>query len=506
MKQRTRREFLRQVGAGVIGAGIGSALAADLGLAPCHALQEGGGRLTFGALEPLVALQQETPVAKLQPLLVGLHREGKASLKDLVGAAALANARTFGGGDYVGFHAMFAFLPAYAIAQELPRERQLLPVLKALYRNTARIQEFGGPAKEILRPVAPAAGPALRDAVRRMELKGAEETLAGLCKASAADAFNQVQSALHDSTEVHRVNLVYRAWGLLDLVGQEHAHTLLRQSLRYFVNAEGSKQRDHFSGARSLLPKLIDEHRLAGKTPGTRVPDDAWVGRTVTELFAMPPERAAEFAAASLAEGVAPDAIHEAIALAANQMVLRDENKQAHGSTNGVHCCDAVNAWRNIGRVSEPANAVAGAILAAYHFAFDRDNPKRNRFFEWEPYPRREALEALAVREPDALLRELDGAVRNKDQARAAACVHRLGELGAPAAPVLELFRGWVLSQHGSLHGEKYFRTVCEEFAATRAPYRWRQLVGMARYAASMYGEPSPGYDEAVRLLGLDTK
>ena len=45
--------------------------------------------------------------------------------------------------------------------------------------------------------------------------------------------------------------------------------------------------------------------------------------------------------------------------------------------------------------------------------------------------------------------------------------------------------------------------TVTEEFRTTRARFRWGQLVGMARYAASMYGDPTPGYAEAVQLLGL---
>jgi len=60
-----------------------------------------------------------------------------------------------------------------------------------------------------------------------------------------------------------------------------------------------------------------------------------------------------------------------------------------------------------------------------------------------------------------------------------------------------------VISENGALHGEKYFRTVTEEFGATRARFRWGQLVGMARYAASMYGDPTPGHAEAVQLLGL---
>ena len=44
---------------------------------------------------------------------------------------------------------------------------------------------------------------------------------------------------------------------------------------------------------------------------------------------------------------------------------------------------------------------------------------------------------------------------------------------------------------------------MTEEFESMREPFRWRQLVAMARYAASMYGDPTPGYAEALQLLGL---
>lgn len=508
MNAQTRRDFLRQVGAGVLTAGVGTAIAGDLGLDRVFAQDEP--RLTFGAMEPLVALMQETPIAGLQPLLVDMVKGGKVDLKQLVAAAALANARTFGGDDYIGFHAMFSLMPAYAIAQELPAERRMLPILKALHRNTNRIHEFGGRAKEILKPVAAApvpegkpGGEALRDAIRGKDLKGAEATLATLCSTSAENAYEHVQTALHDSAEVHRVNMVYRAWGLLDIVGLDHAHTLLRQSLHYFQTQENSKHRDHFSGARALLPKLMDQYDLCCKPPGAKTPDDDWVEGTSVALFAATPERAAEIAAAALSEGIAPDGVQEAVSLAANQMVLRDENKQAHGSTNGVHCCDAVNAWRHIGRASSAKNACAAAILAAYHFAFDRDNPRRNKFQEWLPYPRQEARDAVKMSDPAELLRGLDGAIRDRDQARAAALTARYGEADGSPAEVFSIFRRYVISENGSLHGEKYFRTVTEEFGTTRARFRWRQLVGMARYAASMYGEPAPGYAEAVRLLGL---
>jgi hypothetical protein len=51
------------------------------------------------------------------------------------------------------------------------------------------------------------------------------------------------------------------------------------------------------------------------------------------------------------------------------------------------------------------------------------------------------------------------------------------------------------------LHAEKYFRTVTEEFNATRPAFRWRQLCALARVTASEYGRPAPGMAEAKELL-----
>ena len=71
-------------------------------------------------------------------------------MRDVVAAAAFANARTFGGEDYVGFHTMMAIAPAYHMSMELPEAKKALPLLKILYRNASRIQEFGGVRREVL--------------------------------------------------------------------------------------------------------------------------------------------------------------------------------------------------------------------------------------------------------------------------------------------------------------------------------------------------------------------
>src|SRR5438067_12206159 len=172
MVPNTRREFLADVGKGMLVASVGSAVAADLGLAPAFAA-EGAGELTFGKLEPLVELLQETPTNKLMPVLIGKLKDG-TDLRTLVAARALANARSFGGRHYEGYHTFMALAPAFEMAKELPEAQRPLPVLKVLYRNATHIQAKGGRKNEELHPVTPTpvpegkvAGELLQDFTRK---------------------------------------------------------------------------------------------------------------------------------------------------------------------------------------------------------------------------------------------------------------------------------------------------------------------------------------------------
>src|SRR4029077_10663642 len=145
MAPRTRRQFFSEVAQGMMVAAVGFDAAVGFELAPAFAAgDDGTGRLTFGRLEPLVALMQDAEPSRLLPEVVRRMRSGLA-LRDVVAAAAFANARTFGGEDYVGFHTMMALAPSYQMALALPEHRRALPVLKVLHRNSRRIGEHGGP-------------------------------------------------------------------------------------------------------------------------------------------------------------------------------------------------------------------------------------------------------------------------------------------------------------------------------------------------------------------------
>ena len=352
MSRYHRREFLADVGRGMLVAGVGSAMAQELGLAPAALAADSAERLTFGPMEPLVSLMQQTPADKLLPAVIERINAG-TDLRQLVAAAALANARTFGGQDYDGYHAISALAPAYHMSHELLESRRALPVMKVLYRNTNHIQQMGGASHEALHAVETAALPAgrpgaeaLREATRRQDMDGAERAFAAMASGPLDETYNKLQYVVQDYIDVHRVVLAWRSWALLELTGKEHAHTMLRQSVRFCVDEEGSLHRyknQSEEKLRALLPKLLDRNSLATRPPGDRQPDDAWIDRMSQTIYASNRERAAEAVAEALADGVAPEVVGEAISLAANRLVLHDPGRRKEDGPKkpigSVHTC-----------------------------------------------------------------------------------------------------------------------------------------------------------------------
>jgi hypothetical protein len=512
MMTRSRREFLADVGKGMLIASVGPALAAELGVSPLFA-GEGSDRLSFGSIEPLVGLMQDTPADKLLPIVVEKLNSG-TELRTIVAAAALANARTFGGHDYDGYHSFMALMPAYQMAQESPADRKALPVLKVLHRNTRFMQRSGGSKHEALHalehislPEKIAKNDALSDAVHRGDQVAAERVITTLADSSVEDAFNDLQLIIQDDINVHRVVLSWRAWATLELTGKEQAATLLRQSVLFCLDSEKdliSKKRA-VPGVRSTLAKLLDQYHLLGRKPGDKKGDDAWIEKLCQSIYAGNRDQAAEAAAAAIADGFSTEDIGEAISLAANRLVLRDPGRtraedgkplgSVHGASVGVHASDSANAWRNIARVSNQRNTIASLIVGAYHTAGQAGSAGA------PPYPQAAHLEQVKAKDAAGLLAEAEAAIKSRDQAHACAAVYRYGELGQSPRPVLDLMLKFATSEDGALHAEKYYRTVCEEFSSTRPAYRWRHIAALARVTASEYGFPAPGYADACRLL-----
>jgi hypothetical protein len=403
------------------------------------------------------------------------------------------------------------------MALPLPEARRALPVFKVLYRNTNRIQGKGARKSEILHevgaeklPEGKDSGELMQAASRAANMNEAERTFAAIAQKSPAEAFNAIQHAIQDDMNVHRVVLSWRAWALLPLTGQKQAHALLRQSVRFCVEAEQQfKSRKYTPAIRTVLPKLLST--LDGKPIGNKQAEDAWVEKLSQTIYSGTPAQAAEAVTSALAEGFSPESVGEAISLAANRLVLCDPGRNqdqntagttfkkirgsCHGDSPGVHASDSANAWRCIARVSNQRNTFASLIAGAYHTGGQSGG--QNKL----PYPLGEELEKVEEKDAAKLLSACETAVRERNQARASALIHRYGTLGHDPRPAFDLLVRFAISEDGALHAEKYYRTVSEEFARTRPAFRWRQLVALARVTASEYGQAAPGYAEACELL-----
>lgn len=497
MHAASRRQFLGGIGQGFLFATCGVSFERSVA-----AIAGPRRRSRPDELDELVQQMCETAPAELLPKLVATLRGG-TPLDRLVVAGALANARTFGGSDYEGYHAFMALLPALAMSRQMPAGEAALPVLKVLWRNTARIKKAGG-GRTVLTPVEPGepaagdAGVALRDLARNRELAAAERLLARRCAEGPEAANADLQAVVQDDLNVHRTVLALRAWQTAQLAGDSHAETMLRQIVRFCIAEEKQRVDKGYAApaVREVVPHLLERHGLLQRGLGERALDDARLEELVAIVFGDTRERAAEAVAKALAEGIAPAAVGEAISLAANRLLLHDTGeRRVHGASVGVHASDAANAWCHLARAATPATAAASLVVGAFHTAGQSQQVGK------EPYESAEAAAALGDADGAALLRAAVAAIEQRDQRGACAAVRRYGANGGAVEPVFDLLLRYAIDVDGALHAEKYFHTVREEFARTRESRRWHHVVALARVTASAFGEAAPGVEQARELL-----
>src|SRR6516165_720086 len=274
---------------------IGPTLAAELGLAAED--NKDGKAKTATGLDRLSQVIQQTPTNDLLP---ALHTELKngVSLKELIAAGALANARAFGGQDYNGFHSFMALCPSFAMAVALPEKERPLPILKVLYRTSTHIHGARCAHEDHLDKVetvklddkAPP-GEQLREATRARKLAQAEQIFASL-PGTPEQTYDDVQLLVQDDLNVHRVVLAWRAWEVLDFIGKDHARDMLRQTVRFCSDPRHSNPGAH--PIRTVLPKLLENHKLLAAKPGSRTVDDAWVEKLAKTVYSDKQEKAAE--------------------------------------------------------------------------------------------------------------------------------------------------------------------------------------------------------------------
>jgi hypothetical protein len=294
-----------------------------------------------------------------------------------------------------------------------------------------------------------------------------------------------------------------------NIVGTEHALTLLRQSLHYCIGMEPHRRAD-WDEHGTMLSSLMDEFHLMGKPLGTKQADDAFIEELSHVFSTASASDAARAAATALADGIAPEAIGEALSLSATMLVLKDAGRQpqwedrlkpagsVHGDSRGVHASDAANAWRNLATATRGHSAMSCLLIGAWQVARDRGDASN---LLPSALPAKHQLDRISETTADKLLSKLDDAIVNNLQGNACAIAHRYGELGLPVDKVFETLLRYAVSEDGALHAEKYFNTVLDDFHATRPSMRWRHISSLARVTASEYGKPAAGQTEARELV-----
>ncbi len=241
------------------------------------------------------------------------------------------------------------------------------------------------------------------------------------------EAFNHLQFAVEDEVDVHRVVLSWRAWAILPLTGQEHAHTLLRQSLRYCLDMEQRRKARGHQGSpvRQVLPKLLDQYKLLGRAMGDRKADDAWIDKLARTIYAASPaagRRGGGRRRWPKASRRRPSARRSRWRPTCSSCTIRAA-WITRPTTSRAAACTAIPSASTPRTRPTPggtspasatsATAVASLIVGAYHTAGQTGKQMK------EPYPTAEHLDLVKVKDAAALLREAESAITGKDQARA---------------------------------------------------------------------------------------
>ena len=508
-----RRTFLGKVGTGMLVSAGGLAVVNEFDLLGFVYANETD-RLEFGNLEPLVSLMQETSADALIPKLKA-EMDGGTDLRTLAAAAALANARAFGGTDYTGYHCFMAIVPALAMAGQLSGNAAALPLFKVLHRNSRQIEAGGGRHRDSLKPVEPAASTEgeirsrLLAAGRKGAFDSAEAMFANVAAKAPEAAFHAIQPLVRDNIDVHQVVLAYRSWDMLRLTGEENAHVLLRQALRHCIDRdEGRRARGRSAPAiRTLLPELTEAHGLNRPKKSTRRLEREQLHELAQFIFSSGRDEAARRVAAELGGGVSREDIGEALSLASVRLLLHDPGRSygekgkpegsVHGASVGLHASDSANAWRGIADATGAVDANACLVTAAWHTA-----GQSRRMDTSEPYHAR--ARAVAAEVPaDKLLGANDEAIRGGDQPLSCALAERYGELDGDPSALVSLLVKPATRFDGALHHEKFFHTATVEFGRTRPDFRFEHLVALTRVMASGYGFEAEGLELSRRVLGV---
>jgi hypothetical protein len=472
-------------------------------------------------IEPLVQFIEETPPSDILDRTLTRLRAG-VPIKTMLTASALAVTRSsdLPPGHHGGpLHPLAGLHAVYHLSQRLEGEDSFLPVLQHVALSNKHIHH-------------PGMGPYMLPDFEPIDAGGVEATKEAFFAAASRGTPNMADhhflwlwqnvppvEALDTLLTVaipknvlddHYFIFPAFTWRAVECLGQEYLATLMRPAVRYvsrFPIAPGIPEID----------AIIDEYELMTRPLRLHTGDDetaaiGQLGEAIGQchIFADIPKMLAQ----ALVDGLSLAGAAEALSIGAAGLFLRSLT----GNPMDVHLHTSINLRRYLLQLDGLSLRNKLLILLLWHTGPEVRSTARR--LETTVQPDMAAVAALPYRTQDELLDAISesiyqqppidwATVSNLGQLRAMPEVRNSVHLAQQyvnygyAAPALITRLAEIVCHDNftEMHAFKHHQAIVEEFANTRAPWRYSHLVAGVQAAAISFGKDMGIYEEVLELL-----
>lgn len=474
-----RRRFLQTASALGLGAGLTSF--ERLGaITPARAedMAVGPDAVRFRPeIEPVVRWIEETPRGRVFDVAVEQLKAG-LSYRDLLAGLFLAGIRNIKPRP-VGFkfHAVMVINSAHLLSQSGPVEDRLLPLFWALdnFKNSQAqdIKEGDWTLNKVDEARLPSPSQAKAEFIKAMEewdVDAADTAAAALCRtAGAAETMEPFwRYGVRDHRNIgHKAIYSAQCWRTLQAIGWPNAEPVLRSLAFALLDLQGDSDRTPEGPYNANLEnarKVRDGWQIGKASPeATR--------SLLASLRSASPEAASAEVLKHLNDGIAPEALWDAVLLAAGEMLLRNPGIVA------LHATTSANALHYIYGASGDQTTRKLALLQAAGWMplyRSRNNSKSNL-----------QIDAIEAREPDQAkeddLQAIFAAARGDRDEAAAKAVGYFKSGGAPE-PFFAVARRLIFHKGRDNHDYKYGAAAWEEVHLASDP-QWQAPLAAATLA-----------------------
>ena len=350
--QYSRRGFLSTASAGASLLTSGSLIAGLGSLTDEQVAATSGIVRLRPEIEPLVRLIEDTPRQRLLEEIGTRIRNG-LSYRELLAALFLAGVRNVEPYPNVGFkfHAVLVVNAAHVASMSSPDADRWLPILWALDEfkgSQARDVTEGNwtmaPVDEISVPNAEKVRDVFHQSMNQWDVAQADVACAGVARFLGATEVLEMFAtyAARDFRSIgHKVIYLANAWRTLQTIGWEHAEPILRSLAYAMLNHNGEPN----PASSDLAPDRSwkSNQQLASKIRDGWESGNIDSGATtelLTQLRTGTADDAAGCVAGLLNRGVSPQSVHDALHLAAGELLMRQSGIVA------LHAMTTTNAMR----------------------------------------------------------------------------------------------------------------------------------------------------------------